>query len=227
MNRGTKKYKKYAEQNSDLDGTNYDNSEYIFSWGKDSPEIRADMYRCSNCNYVMGDEATECDKCGFPVSVYGYRELDYDYMDADGNEVMYETDNLTMPCDYNGTNADQYVSDEETPRKVRFDNRPQIIRYRYSDSMNNDDQPADDVLEHMDSNMEDIDDATNTAIIYTISHIVTMLLAYYIAYRREELTTIDRNGKTVCRWSMGLCIFFFPNFYLTYALVEWLTRPGP
>jgi len=214
MNRGTKKYKKDTSNAHDLDGTNYDNSEYIFSWEKDTPEIKTDVYRCSNCNYIMESEAAECGKCGFPISVYGYRELEYDYMDADGNEIMYETDDATVPCDYTGTDVDAEFN-EETPRKVRFDDRPKIIGYNYSDSMNYDDQTSDDVLEHMN-------DGTGVYA-YVIGHLCIMLIAFLVAYWRGELYT-ELGGQTNWHLSMIACIILFPNLYLIYALVEFITR---
>jgi hypothetical protein len=66
----------------DLDETNYDNDEHIYSWDTDTPMIRPDIITCDNCNYRLNYEGprctnSTCSNCGHRVKVDGYPELKY------------------------------------------------------------------------------------------------------------------------------------------------------
>lgn len=68
--------------NYDLQKTNYDNSEYVFSWDKNDPLIVPDIMICKNCNakikkYGPRCDGVKCGTCGYSVREHGFPEMMY------------------------------------------------------------------------------------------------------------------------------------------------------
>ena len=198
----------------------------------------------------------ECVTCGHPVTLYGYRDPEDDYNGAvdtigDEDNGMHDIKQGQIEDDsYKGAESidsgtyegiheddDNYYHLNQRRHKVRFDEKPHVIVYKnpepddYNDQNDNSNdsrvvgcdggKTAEDVLEHMDGNSS----AWGGWIGILITHLCVLFLAIFIAiFRGEFKCTPDGTGGL--NWSLILCIILFPQFYITYALVEWSTRPG-
>lgn len=92
--------KKSCNDNSDgydLDSTNYDDSEFVFSWATDDPRLQPYTTMCQNCNTKYG--SCSCGKssggkdinCGYPVKTKGYPKVLYSNVD-DSVDYNYDSD---------------------------------------------------------------------------------------------------------------------------------------
>jgi hypothetical protein len=186
----------------DLDDTNYDNSEFVFSWNTDSPILRPDLYKCPKCNNNLKRNCKngDCGECGYPVSVYGYRDLEYD------NEIPYPVDGGSM-----NNNVER---ETKSNRRVRFENTEDQTETRVLE--------AEDLIEGMDNTNTNNNSMYGAGAGGCCSCICMVMIVLCIAYSRGDL--VHKNGTL--NFSLILCIIFFPYFYLSYVIVDVLTAPG-
>jgi hypothetical protein len=197
-----------------LDDTNYDNSEFIFSWTTDSPMIRPDLFKFeqnqdpdsesnSDNNRSQDDEQSPDEQSPDEQSLDNEQYLEY----SDTDERPYELNNMEKePCNKKVHFADS-VSEETTDKKK-------------------------EVIEGMSSvppiNSEELKLPENSGSIgiSSISSCILSVLCWFcfllfIAHMRGELSY--KNGSL--NMSLILCILLFPHLYLGFVLVDWLTKP--
>jgi hypothetical protein len=213
-----------AKNDADLDDTNYDGSQYVFSWNRDTPMLRADVYKCPNCNHSLSVDSSgrckdrDCTRCGYSVKLYGYRDLTYDTQDGQ-DEEQYDV-------------YDDSEDSEIDSRHVTFASKDQILNTATRDAgVASKDGKAQQVekveptaesetIEHLDSGASDVSVVGICS--YLCGCICILLIALCIAKSRGELS----HGKGGMNLSLIVCIIFFPYTYLTYAFVDWLTSPN-
>lgn len=103
-----------------LESTNYDDSEFVFSWDRDVPMIRPFVISCGNCGKnvnIFGPrcEDKQCTNCGYKISKDGYPTMVYNdkystgHMNGRrGERIDYHpasTLDQNASCDMNGTNC--------------------------------------------------------------------------------------------------------------------------
>lgn len=232
-----REYKELGGMN-DID---YPQNEQVFSWNRDSPYIRPETYKCSNCNHsFIGRERCDgrkCEKCGYPIKLYGYPDLVQDpFFDMD--EIPYEFgDNGYASVDGSDYTQNEYRSaDHNLPKITEESEDSEPVSEMIPDHLSRDTPPLDyiaqtyqdsqhpsnyvevrndkkDVKEHMDA-------AGNALFGFVASRICLILIAFFIAHYRGELR---KNGEI--NLSLVACVVIFPDIYFAYALFEWLVRP--
>lgn len=184
----------------------------------------------------------ECVTCGHPVTIYGYRDPEdaYNGSDVEGEDQIDDMSYRGYDSSYGGTyegiheDDDDYYHINQRHHKVRFDEKPHVINYEQTETDNYNDQngngddgqivscgntkTAEDVLEHMDGNSGA---STGGIIGFVVCHIILLVLALIYARWRGHLNCANKEGTNA---SMILCIILFPQFYIMFALVEFLTQ---
>src|SRR5579863_6656517 len=128
-----------------------------FFWKKNTPMIRPEVYKCKNCNnnLKVNCDGSACLRCGFPIDMYGYRELKYNDLGTDPGDIWNAPDE--KPIEFNAN------YEENDSHRVRFAKMAKVIRYNDSDNYTNDcsnkntsdvsgkntSEVSNDVLEHM------------------------------------------------------------------------------
>jgi hypothetical protein len=225
-----------------LDDTNYDNSEFIFSWNRNQPMIRPNLYKCQKCNHAIKKncDVSSCDKCGYPISIYGYRELESNILDNENDERPFTINNGLLGDD---------IENERIPvKRVKFANHTKVINYKNeADAAENDTNPETIKTTKIKKvvygvspgvspravNPDDLIECLNTTdtpsayvgwwsaggcgCMWVILTIGCLALASY----RNELKKDGNNNK-----SLIACIVFLPYMYLSYALIDYTTSPG-
>jgi len=198
----------------------------------------------------------ECVTCGHPVTLYGYRDPEDDYngavdmMDDEDNGMhdnamqgqteddSYKEAESNDSGTYEGIHEDDdnYYHLNQHRHKVRFDEKPHVIVYKdpepedYNGQNDNSNdgqviscdggKTAEDVLEHMDGNS-----SAWGWISFLTGYLCFLMIALCVACCFKKKSHLEcTNGKN--NISMYLCIFLFPQFYIMFALVEFLTQPG-
>lgn len=216
----------------------YDSSydEGIYSWNRDEAMIRPERLSCPKCNHNLSEldcGGMRCAGCGYSVSIYD--------KDCKLNKGY---DNITDDADYIDSPEYNFHRYNKSPDKLPKHNKSKRVRF----ANHNDYIPDYSEIEHMENESKPDTTNTNTAtatataekplepekeidkgyrsyvIAFFISFIIFMMLvAYCVAYSRGEL--IKEDGVHI-NWSIIVCIFFFHQMYLGYALVDWTTRPN-
>lgn len=214
-----------------LDTTNYDDSEFIFSWNRDTPMIRPNLYKCPSCDHTMkrACDGTACARCGYPVALYGYRDLDY------GNDNTNDEVDERPYAVNDGSLSDDIENERIPDRRVHFSPRAKVINYtRYNSpqSETDDTMESNKVVSQVSSkvvNPEDLVegmDGSSFGIGGGVSGlcccVCLLLFLIWLAWKRGDLA--HKNGSS--NLSLMLCIVILPYFYLSYVLVDWATAPG-
>jgi len=203
---------------ADIDEANYADPQYVFSWNRDTPMLRADDYKCPNCNHSLSVDSAgrckdrECIKCGYSIKLYGYGDLSYDTQD-DQDEEQYDLDDDSEDFDKESRHVTFASKDQELNTITRT---TEVT----AKNINNNKTTAENV-EHYSV---DIDVYSTAALCSYLSCFVCLfLIALCIAKSRGELYHGKGGG---INFSLILCIMFFPYTYLTYVLVDWVTSPN-
>ncbi|VBB17739.1 hypothetical protein YASMINEVIRUS_202, partial [Yasminevirus sp. GU-2018] len=228
-----------------------DDREMIFAWDNDKLMVRPNSMRCPSCNHSLpGVDADapnapncknmRCESCGYSVKLYGYGDLSYDgtvddadYVDGD----EYDTDREQPSNVYTGRFVKGTVERPYKMRRVQFTGKDNILGPAGNQEGNEvegeDDEiveggaetvervekPSAETREHMDTSKS----ITGWGLSgYVVSMICMFLIAYCIASSRGE--TRHKDGRL--NLSLLVCIFFFPQLYFGYVLVDWVTSPN-
>lgn len=216
----------------ELDDTNYDDSEFVFSWNRDVPMIRPNLYKCPKCNHGIKRNCSNvgnCNNCGYQVSIYGYRDLVYDDTDNEINERPFVIDD--------GLISDDIERETLPGRRVKFANRTRVINFKKG-SEPTDDETETGILETSETGkvvsrisskaldpedlVEGMDGSSSWGAGSCFSCVCMLLIVLCIAYKRDELK--HKNGGV--NLSLIICLVFLPWVYLSYASLDWLTSPG-
>ena len=225
------------------DDTNYDNSEFIFSWNRNQPMIRPNLYKCQKCNHAIKKncDVSSCDKCGYPISIYGYRELESNILDNENDERPFTINNGLLG---------DYIENERIPvKRVKFANHTKVINYKNeADAAENDTNPEtikttkikkvvygvspgvspravnpDDLIECLNTT-----DTSSAYVSWSAGvggcmgmGVILTICCLGLAWYRGEL---KKNDDTYNK-SLIACIFFLPYMYLSYALIDYITSP--
>jgi hypothetical protein len=156
-------------------------------------------YVCPSCNHISIDgclrSPTKCDECGTRINMYD--GIGYDEIDTDN--------------EYN------YTYKKSKHVKINED----LNQYKYEDigakitKIPKSDESDENQIEHMSG------DQGGGFVACISCQLVLFIFVLFIAYKRGEIENKDKTWNK----SLLLCIFFFPQLYISYALVEWLTHP--
>ncbi len=186
---------------NELEKTNYDDSEYIFSWDYSNPLIKPNLYSCATCNssynYDDDENKKKHNSCGYKVKTNGYPDMTYNDDYSSPNTYMQEK----YPVEYR----------EEYPVEYR-DEYPVEYPVEYMEEY------PEDVTEHM-TYFQNQSYGSGGIISYSSSHLCLILIAFWVAHSNGDL---QRSSGAVI--SIVLCIIFFPVFYLLFACFEAITK---
>lgn len=137
---------------NNIQDTNYENSEFVYSWDKNDSMIMPKLIQCINCGSDVDPECDDdgCKTCGYSVKKYGFPKYTYD--------------------------SDKFVEDKGVK-------------------------------------IERFSPGAPVAVSFVSNWLCWALIAFFVARMRGEL----EYGIPVI-----ICIAVFPQFYLTFALVDWL-----
>lgn len=221
---------KYKELGGITD-VDYPKNENVFSWNRDSPFIRPEAYKCSNCNHsLIGRERCDgrkCKNCGYPIKLYGYPDLVHDPF-FDMNEVPYDFEengyNMGTQHEYVDLGRDHekdipiMIDSESTENGMMGKVQPMTQPIHTSEHVQLPDNyvEVEETKEHMNGSSS----TSDYLYIFVTGRICLFFVAILIAEVRGEL----KKGGEI-NWSLVACVFLFPDIYFAYVIFEWLVRP--
>jgi hypothetical protein len=223
-----------------FDPTFDDSSDHSsFDWNENNMMIQSqpNTMSCPSCNYSLNLSSDpmdlsnckniNCGKCGYSVKSYGYGEndlsydgalIDSDYSDYNNDNNNYDDNNDNNNYDDNNDiNYDNnYVDDSHNyDNIIDRNNRSESEKYEYMTPVGS---KVGSKVGSDDSNI-----GLSGCCTFVCCMGIILFLTYLLAYKRGEIYQSD--GVHV-NWSLVVCIFFFYQIYIGYALVDWLTKPN-
>lgn len=226
-----------------------DNREMIFAWDNDKLMLRPNSMKCPTCNHALpGLDADapynpntpncknmRCENCGHSVKLYGHNDLSYDrtlddadYDDADEFNTDREQPNNVFTARTVKKNSKAILNPKN--RHVRFADEHNILGpstnhdndFNYDLGYKHDNDMVLNKLEHLNTTTSETNPYVEGVSIYLIITLITFVIALIVFSMRSG---DHNNTEGNFNYSMLLCIFFVPYWYLTYAIIDSTTSP--
>jgi hypothetical protein len=183
-------------------------------------------YVCPSCNHTLsgGCSLSSCDSCGVRIKMYDGLNYDVDEMN---NEYSYDDDKLSNKSKHVvfNENLNQYQYSSNNIGNALSENSmydDEIILSKVSEISKNEDNASDIVqnqrFEHMSSG-----EVGGGLSLWLCCQLCLFIIVFIIASRRGELY---HNKTKSLNFSLLVCMFLFPQIYIGYVLVDWLTKPA-